>query len=60
MKKRKQLGVDITPNFIDHFGHTVAKFRQAARTMEKSGETVTFQFEDVPDVDVTILGKLGP
>ena len=62
VQKRQKLGVDITPNFIDHCSHTVAKFRQATQTLERKndGKPVTFQFQEVPDVNVTILGKLAP
>merc|ERR1712173_321603 len=37
LAKREQLGVDISPNFLDHFGHTVRTFRAAAKEFEKRG-----------------------
>jgi len=60
LQKREKLGVDITQNFVDHFRHTVDTFRQAARKMENKsdGQPLSFQFREVPGVDVTILGKL--
>lgn len=60
-QKRNELGIDITRNFIDHFGHTVQTFRNAARTLEEAtnNDSVTFQFQERPDVNVTILGRLG-
>jgi cytochrome b involved in lipid metabolism len=60
-QKRKELGIDITANFIDHFGHTVRTFRNAARAMEAADNEapVTFQFRERSGANVVILGRLG-
>lgn len=60
IQKRKQLGVDITPNFVDHFGHTVSAFRKACKQYEEQQSPVTLQFRERPQpgVQVVILGKI--
>ena len=58
INKRKQLGVDISPNFLDHFGRTVATFRKACEKFDRIQKKTSFRFTDVPNVDVIILGKL--
>lgn len=57
-QKRRQLGPDITRNFIDHFGHTVQTFRQACQTYERTQQPVTVQFQERPHSNVVILGKV--
>ena len=57
--KRNELGVDITRNFMDHFGRTVQTFRTAARSLSDETPIVTFQFQERQDVNVTILGRLA-
>jgi cytochrome b involved in lipid metabolism len=58
ISKRAQ-GIDISPNFLDHFGHTVSKFRAAAREFEsKGGHPVTFTFKETSSFPVTIVRKL--
>ena len=69
INKRKQLGSDISPNFLDHFKHTVDKFHGACREYdEKYGQdggeekedcVVVFQFKERPDVSVRIIGKIS-
>ena len=53
-------GLDISANFLDHFGHTVATFRAAAREFESRGgeEPVTFTFKETGNgAPVTIIDK---
>ena len=51
-------GPDISANFLDHFGHTVAAFRTAARAFDRgAGEAVTFEFKERPGVPVSIVGR---
>ena len=57
-QKRKALGVDISPNFLDHFSHTVKTFREACSTFDRAQEPVAFRFREV-ETEVVILGKVG-
>ena len=55
--QRRQKSLDIAPNFLDHFGHTVRTFRDACRKHESTGEPVTFRFSEVAE-HVHLLGKV--
>ena len=46
MMARERLGPDISPNFLDHFPHTVAAFREACRNFDKRGQPVSLQFKE--------------
>mmetsp|Transcript_31629 Transcript_31629/g.47167 ORF Transcript_31629/g.47167 Transcript_31629/m.47167 type:complete len:116 (-) Transcript_31629:269-616(-) len=61
LSKRKQLGVDISPNFVDHFGHTVSTYRDACRRFEdgRCQEIVEFTFRERGGNVVKIVGKVG-
>ena len=56
---KRARGKDITRNFLDHFGHTTATFRAAARAFNKTGKPVRFTFKETPSAPVTILGRLS-
>ena len=59
LNKQKELGLDITPNFVDHFGHTVNKFREAGRKFDSgTGDPVAFEFKETPGKTVIIIGKM--
>ena len=57
-QKRQKLGVDISPNFLDHFPHTVKAFREACSKFDQAQEPVAFLFKEV-EIEVVILGKVG-
>ena len=51
-------GIDITPNFVDHYGHTVATFRAACKKFEQNGgEAVSFTFRERPKNPIRVVGK---
>jgi len=58
--KKKQLGPDITPNFVDHFAHTVRTFREACKQYDKFQTPTVLRFHETPEpgVEVVIVGKL--
>mmetsp|Transcript_18115 Transcript_18115/g.39482 ORF Transcript_18115/g.39482 Transcript_18115/m.39482 type:complete len:107 (-) Transcript_18115:57-377(-) len=58
IQKKKQLGADITRNFVDHFGHTVQHFRQACQQYDQQQTPIVLQFRETPGVKVVILGKI--
>merc|ERR1740122_41363 len=58
MQKRQTDGVDITRNFLDHFGHTVTTFRDACQVFDRIQQPVSFKFSEVPSVEVVIRGKV--
>ena len=60
IQKKKQLGPDITRNFVDHFGHTVRAFREACRQYDKQQTPTVLRFRETPEpgVKVVILGKI--
>lgn len=58
---RRNKSVDITSNFVDHFGHTVRTFREACRDYDSTRRPVVLKFretESLPDADVVIVGKI--
>ena len=55
---KRARGKDITHNFLDHFSHTTATFRAAARAFDKQGTPVSFTFRETPSAPVRILGRL--
>jgi len=48
---------DISANFLDHYGHTVRKFRQSVKLFNEGKKPVTFTFKETPDAPVTITGR---
>ena len=56
--QRKKKSIDITSNFIDHFGHTVRSFRDACSQFDKTGHVVVFSFQETDKVSVKIIGKV--
>ncbi|CAD7945346.1 unnamed protein product [Amoebophrya sp. A25] len=56
MRKRRG-NVDITSNFVDHFGYTVQTFRKACAEFDRIQEPVKFTFRDLGQFPVIILGK---
>lgn len=61
LQKRSELGPDITPNFVDHFGHTVRAFREACRKYENQQNEkspVALLFRETPGIEVVVIGKL--
>jgi cytochrome b involved in lipid metabolism len=58
VNKRKELGVDITRNFVDHFGHTVRAFRKACQEYDKFGAHVQLRFNETDDATVFVIGKI--
>ena len=59
INKQKELGLDITRNFIDHFGHTVRHFRDQCKKFEAGkGEPLTFEFKETPGKPVIIVGRM--
>ncbi|VEU34955.1 unnamed protein product [Pseudo-nitzschia multistriata] len=55
--QRRNKAIDISSNFLDHFGHTVRTFKDACREHEKTGERVTFRFKEVAE-PVHLIGKV--
>lgn len=55
---KRARGKDITHNFLDHFGHTTATFRAAARAFDNKGTPVSFTFRERPNAPVRILERL--
>ena len=61
--QRRKKSIDITSNFIDHFGHTVRTFRQACQeydrdsSMGKTPVVVVLKFPEVAG-EVLIIGKI--
>mmetsp|Transcript_22125 Transcript_22125/g.46677 ORF Transcript_22125/g.46677 Transcript_22125/m.46677 type:complete len:126 (-) Transcript_22125:196-573(-) len=54
---RRQKNVDITSNFVDHFGHTVRAFREACREFDEKNETVILKFPEATEGQVRIVGR---
>jgi len=59
VKKRQQVGPDVSNNFLDHFGHTVKTFREACRRFEEARQPITFTFAERPKSSIKILGKVA-
>ena len=59
--KRKQVGPDVTSNFVDHFRHTVSVFRNACKRYDNmpKGQGICFEFEETPGVQLKIIGKVS-
>ena len=57
---RKDKSVDITSNFMDHFGHTVSAFREACRQFDQMGgeDATVLKFRETGDAEVKIIGKI--
>jgi cytochrome b involved in lipid metabolism len=55
--QRRKKAIDISSNFLDHFPHTVRTFRDACRQYDRTGEKVTFRFEEVAQ-EVQVIGKV--
>jgi cytochrome b involved in lipid metabolism len=55
--QRRKKSIDISSNFIDHFGHTVRSFRQACHEYDRSMETVVLKFPEAKG-EVLIIGKI--
>ena len=56
--RRREKNFDISSNFLDHFGHTVTRFRQATREFDRNGGSpVTFTFKETPNAPVIIVGR---
>mmetsp|Transcript_56049 Transcript_56049/g.112341 ORF Transcript_56049/g.112341 Transcript_56049/m.112341 type:complete len:110 (-) Transcript_56049:240-569(-) len=58
--EKRAKSLDISGNFLDHFGRTVSTFRAATKEFEASrGEKpVTFAFKERPNAPVTIVGRM--
>jgi len=56
--QRRKKSVDISSNFLDHFPHTVRAFRKACRDYDKTQKIVTLKFDEVPNFEVSIIGKV--
>jgi cytochrome b involved in lipid metabolism len=62
--KRRELGPDITSNFLDHFSYTIQTFRMACRDFDVQQQPVTFRFTEgtsrntTAAADVVIVGKI--
>jgi predicted heme/steroid binding protein len=56
--KRKESGVDITRNFVDHFSHTVQAFRKACQEYDQVGAPVKLVFQEAADAPVFVIGKI--
>ena len=54
---RRNKSIDISSNFLDHFGHTIRTFRDACRKHDRTGEVVTFRFSEVAE-HVHLIGKV--
>ena len=54
---RRAKSIDISSNFLDHFGHTVRAFRDACRRYDETQSTVALQFKEVA-TEVFIIGKV--
>ena len=54
---RRNKSLDISSNFLDHFGHTVRAFREACQRHETSKQTVALKFQDIAE-EVLIIGKV--
>jgi cytochrome b involved in lipid metabolism len=59
INKRKEMGPDISPNFLDHFGHTVEAFRDACKQYERDPRApVKLKFRETGDVEVRVIGRI--
>jgi cytochrome b involved in lipid metabolism len=61
--KRRELGPDITNNFLDHFAYTIQTFRKACRDFDVQQQPVTFRFtvgthRNTAAANVVIVGKI--
>mmetsp|Transcript_30589 Transcript_30589/g.56093 ORF Transcript_30589/g.56093 Transcript_30589/m.56093 type:complete len:164 (+) Transcript_30589:60-551(+) len=54
---RRKKSIDITSNFLDHFGHTVLSFREACQRYDQEEETVVLEFSETVG-KVRIIGKM--
>jgi len=59
VQKRKELGPDISPSFLDHFGHTVRTFQDACNKFEQAKTPLSFYFKQRPGIAVKIIGKVA-
>ena len=55
--RRRDKSVDISSNFLDHFGHTVRAFRGACEQYETLQQPVTLKFPEA-EGEVLIIGKV--
>ena len=58
--ERRKKSVDLSSNFLDHFGHTVRAFRVACKEYESSSKqnAVVLKFPEVVGGEVLIIGKV--
>ena len=54
---RRNKSIDISSNFLDHFGHTVRSFREACRKYDRREEVVVLTFPEAKG-EVHIIGKV--
>eukprot|EP00578_Thalassiosira_sp_NH16_P015330 CAMPEP_0181120874 /NCGR_PEP_ID=MMETSP1071-20121207/24412_1 /TAXON_ID=35127 /ORGANISM="Thalassiosira sp., Strain NH16" /LENGTH=104 /DNA_ID=CAMNT_0023205605 /DNA_START=230 /DNA_END=544 /DNA_ORIENTATION=+ len=55
---RRKNSVDVSSNFLDHFGHTVRSFRDACQRYDRTNQTVVLRFPNVVG-EVLIIGKVA-
>ena len=56
--QRRKKSIDISSNFLDHFGHTVRAFRNACREYDRLQQDVVLRFPEVQKGEVIIIGKV--
>lgn len=57
--QRRNKSVDISSNFLDHFGHTVRAFRDACRRHDHLKLSVALKFPESAG-EVLIIGRVDP
>ena len=57
--QRRNKSVDVSSNFLDHFGHTVRTFREACKRYDQVKNAVVLKFPEASG-EVFIIGKVDP
>ena len=57
--RRRNKSVDVSSNFLDHFGHTVCTFREDCKQYDQEKTAVVMKFPE-DSGEVFIIGKVNP
>ena len=57
--QRRNKSIDISSNFLDHFSHTVKRFREACQEYERIQRNVVVRFPEADKGEVLIIGRVG-
>ena len=57
--QRRNNSVDVSLNFLDHFGHTVRTFREGCKRYDQEKTAVVLKFPEASG-EVFIIGKVNP